>query len=197
VRLDDLAYIAVDDVVDWRNEVRESLRTSGISTTDRQLKFCNSLKGRDDIRYYAVLEDKHPVPEEGPTIDAIGVGGLVNIQWDNSIAEVALLLNPRFRGKHLGEAVVDMLLEEAFDNMGLRTVYGECYFCSPAKTFWHRLIEKNKWYATVLPKRKMWNGRLYDSIYFSIDAEPIKYAPLILEAGNSLPTGIFRPIQNT
>jgi len=181
MRLDELNYVLVDDVVDWRNGCRESLRTSGITSTDTQLRFYNSLKNRSDIKYYSILEEKDSYEEGGNKNNIIGVGGLVNIEWPNRIAEIAVLLNPVFRGQGKGKDAVNLILDEAFDNMGITTVYGECYSCSPALDFWSDMAKKEKWYTTVLPKRKIWNGKMYDSLYFSIDAEPMgKYARLVL-----------------
>jgi len=181
MRLDDLGFADMDDVVDWRNAVRSSLRTFGVNTSDDQYKFWKSLKRRDDIKYYAILEDREKKVEDELSYDIIGVGGLTDIQWANGIAEIAILLNPKFRGNGHGEAVVDLILAEAFENMGLKTVYGECYACSDAINFWQRMAKKREWYTTTLPRRKLWYGRLHDALYFSIEAEPIQYARAVFK----------------
>jgi RimJ/RimL family protein N-acetyltransferase len=62
-----------------------------------------------------------------------------------------------------------MLLDEAFNKMNLKTVTGECYKCNPGLDFWYRVIEKYNGHKTILPNRKFWNGKYYDSLYFSID----------------------------
>jgi len=184
MRLDDIDFCVVDDIVDWRNSVRSSLRTSGITTVDSQIRFWKSLRNNQSIKYFAIMEDKEDPKEGDPPYDILGIGGLVNIEWANGIGEIAILLNPKFKNKGLGKEVVDLLLEEGFDNMGLRTIYGECYACSPALQFWQKLAKARDWYTTVLPRRKLWYGRLHDSFYFSIEAEKIKHARLVLKAGD-------------
>jgi len=175
MRLDDLSLITVDDMVDWRNAVRSSLRTSGITTLASQLDFCEKLSDNDSIRYFAIVDEVDPEV-------VVGMGGLVNIEWSNGIGEIAILIDPKFKKRGFGKQAVDLIIEEGFDNMGLKTIYGECYACSPALNFWRKMATSRGWKTTILPRRKLWYGRLHDSFYFSIEAEKIKYARLVLEA---------------
>ncbi len=100
------------------------------------------------------------------------VGGLTNIHWINRNVEISLIVNPKMQRKGVGARCVDMLLEEAFDKMGLKTVYGETYSCNPAGVcFWNKVCDKDKAYKTSLPNRKYWDGKFWDSMYFSIDVE--------------------------
>jgi len=100
----------------------------------------------------------------------MGMGGITNIQWENKLGEISLIINPTLQGKGYGIEAVDMLLHEAFDNLGLKTVFGECYYCNEAVEFWLKIADKYKGSTAVLPNRKLWQGKFYDSLYFSIDA---------------------------
>jgi len=105
--------------------------------------------------------------------ELVGMGGLCGIQWENRLAEISLILDPYVCCKGLGSEAVDLLLLEAFGNMGLKTIFGECYMCNPAWQFWKKMKTKYSGQETILPNRKLWEGRYYDSLYFSIDADSI------------------------
>jgi len=99
------------------------------------------------------------------------MGGITNIQWENRIGEISLIVRPFKRGKGRGIEAADLLLAEAFGNMGLKTVFGECYMCNEAWHFWKKIKEMYGGLETILPNRKLWKGTFYDSYYFSIDAD--------------------------
>ena len=63
------------------------------------------------------------------------------------------------------------MLEKGFNELGLKTIYGECYGINPAIGFWMDIIQKYKAETATLPNRKLWNGDYHDSLYFSIDKE--------------------------
>jgi RimJ/RimL family protein N-acetyltransferase len=101
----------------------------------------------------------------------IGMTGLENIEWENSCAEISIILDPEIQGRGYGGHAVDMLLNKGFDYMGLETIYGECYECNPAIDFWHKIANKYRGNKVYLPNRKYWKGEFHDSMYFSIDRE--------------------------
>lgn len=165
MRLDVLTLKQCEQVRLWRNLCPETLRTPYPLTKEQQEEFyqmrvCNS---DSPHRYWAIVE-----PDDG---DFIGMGGLTYISWPNRIAEISLILDPIQRGKGLGEQAVDLLLEQGFDRMGLKSIYGECYLTHDGWNFWAKIIDKYQAYATKLPNRKFHQGRFFDSMYFSIDAE--------------------------
>ncbi len=144
----------------WRNQVLETLRTPYPLTEDDQLQFLHDLD-RNKHRYWMVYSDK-----------LVGMGGITNIQWENRLGEISLIIDPKEQGKQHGRRAVGGLLGEAFGNMGLKTVFGECYWCdSGAVAFWKRMTTEHAGQETVLPNRKLWKGRFYDSLYFSFDAD--------------------------
>ena len=155
------AYIGDAGLVsNWRNDTRETLRTTGYCTIDIQEKFIENLDPKVH-RYFSFYDGG----------DLVAFGGLTDIQWENRLAEISLIVDPDLQRSGVGSDAVDMLLDEAFNKLNLKTVFGECYKSNSAVDFWFRLTEKYDGYTTILKNRKFWNGSYFDSLYFSIDAE--------------------------
>jgi RimJ/RimL family protein N-acetyltransferase len=158
-----LDALSLDDVQvarKWRNTVREGLRTPHLLTESQQEDFYQSIvcDSSMPMRYWAVRHPGHGF---------VGMVGLVDIAWEAGIAEISLITDPALRGQGIGSGALELLLHEGFDNMGLRTIYGECYKSNPALGFWERMAERRGAYTTTLPRRKLWGGKLWDSLYFS------------------------------
>ena len=153
-------------VREWRNEGRESLRTPVMLTAEMQSTFFDEVAWdrQSANRYWEILNsDWH---EDG---DLIGQCGLTDIQWENRLAEISLIIDPRLRGKGYGKEAVRLICEEGFRRMGLKTIFGEAYKCNSAWKFWDNITTEFRGYATTLPDRKFWNEEWYDSLYFSWD----------------------------
>lgn len=111
-------------------------------------------------RYWAITEND----------TLLAMGGITNIEWENSIGEISLIVCPASRNKGIGKKTVALLLDQAFDQMGLNMVYGECYYCNEAGAgFWNKMVDIFKGYKTRLLNRKLWEGEHYDSLYFSFN----------------------------
>jgi RimJ/RimL family protein N-acetyltransferase len=94
--------------------------------------------------------------------------GLTDIEWENGLAQLSLIVSPNAQGQGVGKSAVDLVLREAFHRMRLLTIYGEVYHCNAgAREFWAQLVG----YAVVLPRRKWWEGVLWDATYFTFTAE--------------------------
>ena len=104
--------------------------------------------------------------------DGASLAGLTYIDWINRIAEISLIVDPSRSKKGYGEASVLELIRKGFNELGLNEIYGECYLCNPGLGFWKKMAEKYKWYTTVLPRRKLWKLKYYDSLYFSVKGVP-------------------------
>ena len=102
----------------------------------------------------------------------IGYGGIENISWPNGNGEISLLIGSDYRGKGYGKQAVGLFLDQAFNHMGLKNVYGECYDCGPWE-FWREvLIEYDRDWASVwLPDRKYYKGEYHDSYYFTFNSK--------------------------
>lgn len=140
---------------EWRNYSPESCRTDKPSTVDTQKAWFARLEDSKDRVYWTVESDGIPV----------GIGGLTSLtDWSG---EISIVLDPKARGKGIGKAAVDLLIEAGL-GMGLKVIYGEVYKCNPALHFWHHILEKYSPKWSWLPNRKMFQGDIYDSEYFSI-----------------------------
>lgn len=155
----------LEQVRAWRNKPFEdgtgrTLRTPYMNTSEMQARFYDKVicNRQSNSRYWSVYcQDKF-----------IGFPGLTGIEWENGLAEISLVVNPDEQQKGFGAEIVRMVLEEAFGNMGLKTIYGECYECNPAVEFWKKTTDERGGYYTMIPRRKRWQGQLYDALHFSI-----------------------------
>jgi RimJ/RimL family protein N-acetyltransferase len=153
----------VELVREWRNKCLEALRTPYFLTGEQQQQFYDDVICNRNVkaRFWGIWMSGQ----------FIGMTGLENIEWENSCAEISLIINPEHHGKGYGNQAVDMLLDKGFNYLGLETIYGECYDCNPSIEFWKKIIEKYSADTAILPNRKLWNGSYHDSLYFSFDVE--------------------------
>jgi len=179
----------------WRNDCLETLRTTYPLREEQQAEFyrdvvCNpqsehwywsiigergrcvsKATGKEIPRGGAVLLSDVSYLQADAAIGFIGLCGLTYISWPNRIAEISLIIDPQHRSKGIGENAVDLLLVEAFDRLGLKTVVGECYHTHDGVKFWAKIAEKYRAFTAELPNRKFWAGEFHGSLYFSIDAD--------------------------
>lgn len=151
----------------WRNDYLAAMRTPYYLTKEMQEQFYRDIvcNRASNARFWAVrVSDKF-----------IGLAGLTSIEWENRIAEISLMIPPEFREEYFGKAV-DLILHEGFSNMNLANIYVECYECNPLIGFWKYLATVRNVASAVLPNRKYWQGRYWNSLYVNFDKT-------ILEAG--------------
>lgn len=146
---------------EWRNGYRQALRTSILLTDEMQNAFFDKVAtDRHSEDRYWEIRDKNKF---------VGLGGLTDIEWENSLAEISLFISPEMQGEGRGTESVLLLCDEGFSRMGLKTVLGEAFKCNPHWTFWENLTNRFNGYSTNLPNRKFWDGLWWDSFYFSWD----------------------------
>ena len=153
-------------VVRWRNQTLYALRTPYMINFDMQKDYYQShvVHGQSRHRLFSfTMLDKN----EGVS-RPVAFGGLQDIQWENRLAEISLIVDPAYRGEGIGKAAVQLILDYAADILGLRNIWGECYECNPAMSFWDALVVKFNGYKTMIPERKFWEGKFWDSMYFNI-----------------------------
>ena len=163
LRLDALTADDCEEVRLWRNQHLEGLRTPFPLTEEQQEVFyANVVCDRDlPLRYWAVRNEAGKI---------VAMVGLTDLDWYAGHGEVSLITDPSKPKQGIGSGALDLLLHEAFAQMGLQTVWGECYECNPAIGFWHKVCERHGAYMTRLPRRKRWAGKLWDSLYFAIES---------------------------
>ena len=161
MKMEPLSLKTALDLVWWRNDCRETLRTPGFTTEAQQVEFHREVNKPDGNIYYWEFSE---------SAEVIAVGGLVNIDWHNRTAEISLLVSPRHRQKGIGKEVAQCILTEAFYNMNIVRLYGEVYDCG-AVTFWKEIFPKASWSES--PHLKYWAGSYHGSQYFWIDQEDL------------------------
>lgn len=142
-----------------RNKQRPMLRTKKLSSMESQIEFLSSATKDPNARWYNW---------NGNLV------GLVPIDWENSQAELSMLLPEEYYSQP--ETVmecIEELLEEAFKVYALRSVRIEVYKCSPFYPHWSYILKQNlhqkyKIKQTTIPARKYWNGKYQDSLYIVI-----------------------------
>ncbi len=174
MELRELSRKDCESVRQWRNGYLSSGRTPYRLTKEMQSTFYDDVVcNRDSChRYWGIHEDCKDLQPDEECSHLIGMGGIVNIQWENSIGEIGLLIRPTWRNKGCGKQAVSLFLDQAFNHLGLKTVFGECY-CSNMDSikFWLRIIKQYSGRCSELPNTKFWNGKYYNSLYFSIDTK--------------------------
>jgi len=155
--------LSLDDmelVRQWRDLVPETLRTPYPLTVEQQKQYYNDVicNRNGNTRYYGFWES--------PFNELLSYGGIENIQWASRIGELSVIVNPNMRGQGWGRVVVSQILNIAFNVLNLQTVYAESYK-SGAFQFWEKIAKEYNAYHTILPNRKYWDGKYWDSIYIS------------------------------
>ena len=162
LRLDALGKWDCEVVREWRNAEPQFLRTPYKLTKEMQEGFYDNVvcNRNSNHRYFAIRDE----------FSFVGMGGLTNIEWENGCCEISLILDPKSRGKGYGGRSVDLLLDYAFGSLRMENVYGEVYACGNHE-FWKHVVEVKNGYWTTLRGRKFFDGKMWDSYWFSIGRE--------------------------
>jgi hypothetical protein len=179
VVLGDLNMQQCEETRQWRNKLEGVLRTPFFLTDKMQQDFYNNVVSNrnSNNRFFGVYLDNTKIKIETtktelccrPVIEFIGMVGLVNIEWENGLAEISMIINPNLINKGIGSQSLDLLLDKGFNHMNLINIYGEVYECNSAVNFWEKQIKKYDGYKTFLPSRKYFNGKYFNSIYFNFN----------------------------
>lgn len=170
INLEDLNLI-----VEERNKCLESLRTSYKLNYEMQKEwFKNEICNRDSRSRFFIMKNEDEL--EYNTKFNIGYGGIENIQWENRIGEISLLIFENYKNKGFGSKFAQFLINFAFNNLNLNSIFGECYCTNiDSVNFWEKIVLKfQNEYKTnkkILPYRKFWDGKYYDSLIFTIYKE--------------------------
>jgi hypothetical protein len=148
------------DVLIWRSEMPEALRTPHPISTERQRSWFNMLPERSDLLYFEAATDM-----KGTVYTRAAVCGFTDIDHINSRAQISLITKEGRKG--YGSKAFLLLLDYAFSRMGLHSVYAECYTCNPNLPFWYKMREKYGGLDHDLPHTKYWDGEWHDSIVFT------------------------------
>lgn len=171
-------YLRVLELVDMekirqeRNDLPPGiLRTPYLLTEEMQLGwYYQEVTNRDSRTRYWAIEASEWLEEVRIEVEEmVGYGGIENIEWENRCGELSIMLFSKYHKKGYGKEAVEMFLHEAFNHLGLETVYAEVYECNPNLGFWEKLATPRAY----LPRRKLLNGIYYGSHYYVFGREDI------------------------
>jgi RimJ/RimL family protein N-acetyltransferase len=156
--------------LDWRQACRATLRTSRDLTQEEQSAFyrtvvCNPASPH---RYYAVKRHIKDVDQDRH--EFVALVSLEHISWENGHAEIGLIVDPARHGQGIGREAVSLVLDVAFRELRLMTVWGESYL-SGHPMFWDAVMQAYHGSSVIWPRRKFWNGTLYDAVLFTLTRE--------------------------
>ncbi len=184
IYFDALTQSDCETIRHWRNEDISGARTPYMLTELHQTDFYRDVVNDSDghHRYWAVRK-RYEMPDalEGngndatcrtpDSVDLIGIAGLTNIEWENSRAEVALMIGPDSRGFGYGRKALAELYEWGFNRMGLHSIYGNVYTCNPSIDFWSKMRAEFKMSLEYIPNAKWWDGEYHRAMFFELDRD--------------------------
>jgi RimJ/RimL family protein N-acetyltransferase len=154
IELDDLEQIRK-----WRQGKGYMLRTeSDITAHSQQQWYENVVSNRDSkIKFWAIYKKETEI--------YFPLLGYCSLDFDfiNGQAELGLLIGDEYQKQGYGMQVVDMLINKAFNEFRMHSVFFECYKCNPAIDFWEKVCIKYKIKGVALPMRKFWKNVYYSS----------------------------------
>ena len=147
----------------WRSRQMQMLRTSFPLTQEMQEDFYeNVICNRNSNSRFWGLWNKDKI---------IGMCGIENIQWENRFGEISLLLNHGMITDENLQKSLKLILHEGFNKLNLENIFTEVYECSHMHMLWIESANKHNAKLVVLPNRKYWNGKYYDSEYINFNKE--------------------------
>jgi len=133
-------------------------------------------------RYWGIVSEdefkRHSVGYDYPAKKGklLGMGGLTNIEWENSQAEISVIIDPTLQRQGYGKEAVHLLLDQAFNYLNLELVYGECYLSHEGFRFWHKVVDTYKGGTASIRKGKLWDGKRYGTLYFDVSRDDFRKA---------------------
>ena len=96
-----------------RNSYLVGLRTPYLVSKEMQEEYYKNVicNRNHNSRFFAVMDNTN----------FVGMTGLQNIEWENSRAEISIILLERYRKKGLGTAVIEKLLATGFKDLDYLT----------------------------------------------------------------------------
>ena len=154
----------VDKIRKWRNNSKQNmmLRTPFLLTREMQEDFYESkISNRNsNCRFWSIWKKENNLKST-----LIGMAGLENIQWENRLAEISIITDP----KHVFSLkdIVAKLIELAFNQLNLKSVFTEVYGCSPYRSIWKECADVFGAFESEIPFRKFYGGQYYNSIIYT------------------------------
>ena len=145
----------------WRNDSRiwRWTRQSDLINWEDHLKWFGSIENNPKIKMYMICD------EEG----SIGVCGLTSIDMIHRHAEFSLYIDPDKHRRGFATQSLKTLLAHGFENLGLKSIWGETFEDNPAQFLFKKIGMKEE---GVRREFYFKQGLYWDAILFSmLDAD--------------------------
>jgi len=149
------------------------LRTTHMRTEEQQEQFYYDIVNdrNANSHYWGIYMTTGMVSVDysglSDVVSLIGMAGIENIQWINSLGEISLILAPG-KWDYLNPAL-SSLLHKGFMDMNLENLYAEIYTSNSKCASWILQGGKHKASVSRLPNRKYYNGEYHDSMYINFN----------------------------
>lgn len=147
----------------WRNDpqIWQWTRQNDLISKEAHGRWFES-QGRDpSIKMYSIWLGG----QYGEQDSVIGVCGLTSVNWQNRNAEFSLYLAPQFHGQKLSKPALKTLLYHGFQNLGLKSIWGETFQNNRAQVVFRALGMRED----GIRRQFYWkDGQYWDAILFSI-----------------------------
>ena len=153
-----------------REQYRAAMRTNQpLNEEDQEMWFYHVTQRNAPERWWQIVEPARleklqdgmlPVMQK-----TVGYCGVEKIDWIGRTGELSLLMEGT--DEEWFKTFSD-LLDRAFDELALREVHAEVYYCSPDRDRWVLVADSYRAQVATLPMRKFWRGQVWDADWISI-----------------------------
>lgn len=163
----------MEPIRQWRNEQLEMLRTSFPLTQEMQEQFYHEvISNRNaNARFWGIWIQKEYKHLNTIVDILIGMVGIENIQWENRLGEISLILDTEYINEQMLETSLKLILEQGFNYLNLDNIFTEVYPTNKMYNEWMDFAKDFKADIMILPNRKYWEGKYYNSRYINFNKE--------------------------
>ncbi len=144
-------------LLEWRNDyvIWKWCRQNTILSFDKHCQWLDGLRDIKDVMMFGIYSGHEP----------IGACGLTSIDRLNSRAEFSLYIAPDFQKRGYAKAALETLMDHAFGQQNLNSVWGESFDTNPAMEMFKKLGFKHEGIRRDFYYR---DGKYLDAHLFSI-----------------------------
>lgn len=143
------------DIVSWRNEQLQNLRTPKPLTMEQQKRWYENMVDDNTQYWWGVWENGV----------FVGYCGIQKIDWIARHGELSLLFEP---GEWNIKAALPPILDKAFGQLNLNSVYSDIYLCNNELQQWIGALRDVRAKMSMRYNWKWWNGRYWDGYFYQI-----------------------------
>lgn len=152
--------------MEWRNDPKiwRWTRQNDLLSPSDHAKWLEKIQSDPTIKMYAIMRDAQSL-SISDDLESIGVCGLTSIDLQNRHAEFSLYIAPMHQKQGYAKPSLKTLLYHGFQNMGLKSIWGETFENNPAQRLFREIGMQED------GKRRQFyfkDGKYWDAILFSI-----------------------------